>query len=364
MTVERALLGTTDSNAASYIEDVFSTYLYTGTGAAQTITNGIDLSTKGGMVWLKSRSAATDNALYDTSRGATYDLVSNSTAAQTTQVQGLTSFGTTGFSVGTLAKINTSAATYASWAFRKQANFFDVVTYTGSGTARTIAHNLGSVPGCIIVKCTSTTGNWAVYHRSQTSASYYTKLNLTDSESSATTIWNGTAPTGSVFSVGTSSTTNANGATYVAYLFAHDAGGFGVAGTDNVISCGSFTTDGLGNATVSLGYEAQFVIYKAISVSTDWFASDVMRGMSITRLGYLIPNSSTTETSGAASPGPGANYLEPTATGFKAVGLSTSAKHIYIAIRRGPMKTPTGANCRCLHGSATDGDIDVFRRGA
>ena len=123
------------------------------------------MSGNGGLVWMKRRSGATDHALYDTARGATFDLVSNSTAAQTTQATGLTSFGSTGFSIGALAKLNTSAATYASWTFREQPKFFDVVTYTGNGVSgRTISHNLGSAPGCIIVKCTSTAGEyWAVW---------------------------------------------------------------------------------------------------------------------------------------------------------------------------------------------------------
>jgi len=116
-----------------FIEAVFSTWLYTGNGSTQTITNGIDLSTKGGLVWMKGRSGATDHALYDTTRGATKDLVSNSTAAETTQSTGLTAFNTTGFAIGTLAKINTNAATYVSWSFRKQPKFFDIVTFTAPG---------------------------------------------------------------------------------------------------------------------------------------------------------------------------------------------------------------------------------------
>ena len=100
-------MGASGAGSANYIEDVFSTYLYTGTGATQTITNGIDLSGKGGLVWIKGRSGATAHALYDTARGATFDLVSNTTAAQTTQATGLTAFGSTGFSIGALAKLNT-----------------------------------------------------------------------------------------------------------------------------------------------------------------------------------------------------------------------------------------------------------------
>jgi hypothetical protein len=119
----------------TYIEDVFSTWLYTGNGSTQTITNGIDLAGKGGLVWIKSRSAATNHALYDTARGATFDLAINKTTAQTTQATGVTSFSSTGFNIGSLSTINTNNATYAAWTFRKQPKFFDVVTYTGAGTS-------------------------------------------------------------------------------------------------------------------------------------------------------------------------------------------------------------------------------------
>ena len=157
------------SGDATFIEDVFSTYLYTGTGATQTITNGIDLSTKGGLTWIKGRSGATGHRLTDTARGVTKSIASETTAAQVTEATGLTAFGTTGFTIGADADYNTSAATYSSWTFREQPKFFDVVTYTGTGSNTTIAHNLGSVPGSIIVKRTDTTAARAVYHRDRKS---------------------------------------------------------------------------------------------------------------------------------------------------------------------------------------------------
>jgi len=97
----------------------------------------------------------------------------------------------------------------------------------------------------IIVKRTDTTSNWQVYHKSLTSAAYSIQLNLTAAQASATTVWNSTAPTSSVFSVGTDATVNASGGTYVAYLYADQAGGFGSAGTDNVVACGSYTGMGI-----------------------------------------------------------------------------------------------------------------------
>jgi Protein of unknown function (DUF1566) len=290
----------------------------------------------GGLVWIKGRSAATDHALYDTARGATLDLVSNTTAAQTTQSTGLTAFSSTGFSIGALAKLNTNAATYASWTFREAPKFFDVVTYTGNGANRTIAHNLGSVPGMIIVKRTDTTGDWQVYHRSLANTQYMV-LNTTAAAATGTTRWNSTTPTSSVFSLGTDTTVNASGGTYVAYLFAHDAGGFGASGTDNVVSCGSFGS--AAGTTVNLGWEPQFLLFKNLTTTNaadnPWFMLDTMRGFSRTVGAELRPNTN------AAEGGYWSGAISPTATGFIINVTITTGPWAYLAIRRGPMRTPT-----------------------
>jgi hypothetical protein len=327
--------------AANYIEDVFQTWLYTGTGAAQTITNGIDLSTKGGLVWMKGRSGATNHALYDTARGTTKDLVSNSTAAETTQSTGLTAFGTTGFTIGALAKLNTSSATYASWTFRKQPKFFDVVTYTGTSANRTIAHSLGSVPGCIIVKSTSDTQNWNVYHRSIPNTDYL-ELNNTTAKATSADRWNSTTATSTVFSLGNSPAVNDNGVTYVAYLFAHDAGGFGASGTDNVISCGSYTGVGSTQQDITLGYEPQWLMIKRTDTTNQWVIVDNMRGLFQTADNALCANNADAEAATVSMSG----AMQPTATGFHLYNANSSVNasggtYIYIAIRRGPMRTPT-----------------------
>jgi hypothetical protein len=322
----------------NYIEDVFSTYLYTGNGSTQTITNGIDLSTKGGLVWLKNRSVVQLNFLTDTAVGANQYLTSNSTSASTTgSGLYLTSFNTNGFSIGTSPNANTN--NYASWTFRKQPKFFDVVTYTGDGTAgRQIPHNLGSVPGCIIVKCTDNAVGWAVYHRSLGATKYMT-LNLTDAEATNPNFWNDTEPTSTAFTVAGTFPTNRSGYTYVAYLFAHNAGGFGLTGTDNVISCGSYTGTGSTGNTVTLGYEPQWILVKDSTNTYSWQIQDVMRGMSQTNANILYPDSASAEV--AINPA-----IVPTATGFRLnttnVTLNNSGDtYIYIAIRRGPMKVPT-----------------------
>ena len=334
----------------NYIEEVFSTYLYTGNGSTQTITNGIDLSTKGGLVWIKDRSAATQHGLTDTVRGRDKTLYSNLTNGEYTtgSTQDITAFNTTGFSLGTTNSFssNNNGATYASWTFRKQPKFFDVVTYTGNGSTQSVAHSLGSIPGCIMVKRTDSTSQWTVYHRGLSSPNLsILVLNTTAASDADVSFWNNTAPTSTNFTVGNAGgVTNTNGATYVAYLFAHDAGGFGLTGTDNVISCGSFTTDGSGNATISLGYEPQWLLVKQSSGGTTyWRIWDTMRGWSVATLGGstadLYPNDSAAENFGGAN----GNGGFPTATGFYANGgvFNASQTHIYIAIRRGPMKVPT-----------------------
>jgi hypothetical protein len=330
------------SAVVNYIEEVFSTYLYTGNSSTQTITNNIDLSTKGGLVWAKSRAAG-NHFLYDTARGVNKYLMSNATDSQTTQANSLTAFNTTGFSIGD-ALFNDSAVNYASWTFREQAKFFDVVTYTGNGTTQNISHNLGSAPGCIIVKnVTSGTANWTVYHQSL-GADYQLRLNLTNASNySAGATWgNNTVsvtPTSTQFTVGSNFTVNESGSTHVAYLFAHNAGGFGLTGSDHVISCGSFTVDGSGNATVSLGYEPQWVMVKASSDTSNWEMYDSMRGLTATSASArLYPNLSSAE--GSAS-----STVNATSTGFTVGGNMGAGlggvTYIYIAIRRGPMKVPT-----------------------
>ena len=324
-----------------WIEDCFSTYLYTSTGSNQTITNGIDLSTKGGLVWVKGRNAVKDNVLVDTLRGVSNSIVSNTTDAQDfSSGNYVNAFSTTGFGVSGIGAVGGTNNTFATWTFRKQPKFFDVVTYTGDNViGREIPHNLGSVPGCIMVKQTNATRDWVVYHVGIGNTKYLT-LNST-SPAGTQSFFNNTSPTSTNFTVGDWGAVNQAGSTYVAYLFAHNAGGFGLTGTDNVISCGSYTTNGSGVATVSLGYEPQWVLTKATSGTygtTDWVIADNMRGMpappQTDGVGGLFPNLSSAEDNNFN------RSVHPTSTGFVA-NQYNSTPYIYIAIRRGPMKVPT-----------------------
>jgi hypothetical protein len=350
MSAKALLSASVSAPPAVYVEDVFSTYLYTGNGSTQTITNDIDLAGEGGLVWIKQRDLGRDHVLYDTSRGASNALTTNSTAAQATGFGGVSAFSSTGFTLNNFAsEANALNGTYASWTFRKAPKFFDVVTYTGNGSTQNIAHNLGSVPGCIIVKQTNGARDWPVYHRGidATNPSHYKiPLNKTEARANEANIWNDTEPTSTHFTVGNDGETGGDGNTYVAYLFAHDAGGFGDAGTDNVISCGSYLSDGSGgDVEVDLGWEPQFVLIKSTASGRNWFLLDNMRGIPNGGVpNYLYANSSIAENgAGFLSP----NGFFPTAKGFEIRATSeinafnAVETYIYIAIRRGPMRAPT-----------------------
>jgi hypothetical protein len=335
---------------ANYIEDVFSTYLYTGTGASQTITNSINLSANGGMVWIKARGTqigvlgVAPHALVDSTDPTTY--LNPATTDLKASLSGVNTFNTTGFGVSqNLGRSNYNGETYASWTFRKQPKFFDVVTYVGDGTiGRQISHNLASIPGCVIIKKTSTASQWPVYH---TSTGLSFGLNLCTNEILGTTQYSPvTAVSSTTFTpyalAESAGSTNCNilGISYVAYIFASNSGGFGATGTDNVISCGSFTTDFTGVATVNLGYEPQWLLIKAKDATKNWVILDTMRGLNTaTSDAFLYSNLTGAEAT--------ADLVDINATGFTTTtnGLTTTQNtFIYIAIRRGPMKIPTSSS--------------------
>jgi hypothetical protein len=263
------------AGGAITIADVFSTYLYTGTGSAQTITNGIDLDSEGGAVIFKSRTTTEDWHTYDTERGVNKRIALNQTTAQYSgpATYGLTAFNSDGFSVGTTGAVNGSGINLASWTFRKAPKFFDVVTYTGDGVAgREIAHNLGCEVGCIIVKNLDDVRNWSVYHRAMDATApqdWYMYLNLTNARANADGFWYDTAPTTTHFTVGSTSFVNGSGKRYVAYLFAHN---------EDLIQCGSYTGTGTAGTTIELGWKPQWVLIKNINTAASWNMFDTDRG--------------------------------------------------------------------------------------
>ena len=346
--VAKKLMGTTAAGGGGFtaIEDVFSTYLYTGNGSTQTITNGIDLDGEGGLVWLKRRDNpgfAVDHVLMDSERGVSKILYSNSTSLEISTTWG-TSFNSDGFNFTTASGlVNGSGGTYASWTFRKAPRFFDVVTYTGNSTSgRTIAHNLGVTPGFIVVKRTNLPADWIVLHRNDGTTSKSGWLNYTDSFNNRDVGYFPADPNDTDFYLSSSFEVNRTGDTYVAYLFAHDPLGPSGDGSDGLIACGSYTGNGSDTAgpVVDLGWEPQFVIVKRASGTSDWLILDTMRGMSHTSVNLLRPNTSGAELAIADG------WFRPSPTGFQVMAPgqndanASGSDYIYIAIRRGPMRAP------------------------
>ncbi len=322
------------------VEDVFSTYLYTGTGSNIAIDNGIDLSGEGGLVWYRRRDGAENNSIEDTVRGLDKVIYTDSTNAQADPgAYGLQAFNSNGFTAG----LNTNGGDYVSWTFRKAPKFFDVVTYTGDGVNfREIPHNLGSAPGLIIIKCLNSAESWMVYHKdlaedtgTTPSSAYSLSLNGTGAASTLTRFQYSQSDT--VFKLAyQSAQTNANGNTYVAYLFAHNNndGDFGPDGDADIIKCGVATISG--DTTVDLGFEPQWVLYKNASANGNWTIIDSMRGWTADgAISALYPN-----TSGAESAGSG--YEKLTSTGFVLQNYTNGHNYVYVAIRRGTA-VPTSA---------------------
>ena len=141
----------------------FDTVLYTGDGSSNNKVTGLEF--KPDLVWIKGRSAATDNVLQDTVRG-NYVLYSNSNAQEGATGGGwVKSFNEDGFTTDVNGPINTNGATYVAWCWKgggaavsnsdgsitsslsaNQEAGFSIVTYTGTGSVATVGHGLGKVP--------------------------------------------------------------------------------------------------------------------------------------------------------------------------------------------------------------------------
>jgi len=322
-----------------YVEDVFSTYLYTGNNTGtntQNIVNGIDLAGKGGAVWIKTRNVAWNHGIWDTETDGG-NLYTNTTDAQQSN-DDLASFNSDGFGVSSAVGTgwyNFNDQPQVSWTFRKAEKFFDVVTWTGDGAAGpfTLPHNLGATVGMSVVKVTSHSGDWITNHRSL--PSNYLALNSTAAAQTDVTM---TSTDSTITFNGSNVYYNFSGRTYVAYLFASDAGGFGDDGSESIIKCGSYTGTGSDGNFINLGYEPQWIMIKKTNEAYNWSIFDNMRGVATGGDdAILYANTSDAEVTPA-------NVIDFNATGFTANTAyawtnDPGDSYIYIAIRR-PMKTP------------------------
>ena len=326
--------------------------LYTGTGAAQTITNGgTGTSFQPDLVWFKCRSIAYNNNLFDSIRGAGQDLRSNLTSTESTTSE-FTSFNSNGWSFSgvTTNGFNDNGATYVGWNWKaggtavsntsgsitssvsaNTTSGFSVVTYTGNGTAgATVGHGLGVAPSMIINKSRSTSPtDWGVYHASKgnTGAVF---LNLTDAFTTNSGYWNNTSPTSSVFTLGLAGNFNQSGQTYVSYCWAPIAG---------YSAFGSYTGNGSTDGPfVYLGFRPRFVMtksYDATAGAGDWTIHDTSRNPYNTADLRLFANSSAAESSSEA--------MDMNSNGFKIRATNSNCNtsgggYIYMAFAENPFK--------------------------
>ena len=338
--------------------DYFNTVLYTGNNNTNAQTVGFQPD----WVWLKVRSAGSgqDHTLYDSVRGATKFIESNTSNAEATGSNYLTSFDSNGFTLGNdQSHVNASGDTYVSWNWKAGTSFtndasstgigtidsagsfnndsgFSIVSYTGNNTSgATLKHGLNTAPAMVIVKNRNRTDNrdWVVYHQKLTSASYYIYLNSTGAMAGAyANFWNNTAPNSSVITLGSGdTTTNGNGDTYIAYCFAEKQG---------YSKFGSYTGNGSTDGTfIYTGFKPAFVMVKRTDSANSWIIMDNKR-TTFNPMGEELK----AEVSDAGNV---ATRWDQLSNGFKlrnaggAVNAS-GGTYIYMAFAENPFVTSTG----------------------
>jgi hypothetical protein len=330
--------------------DYFNTKLYTGTGSAQSIT-GVGFQPQ--MLWIKGRTNVFDHRLADIVRGTPNLLYPNITDAETADANNISSIDSDGFSLGTGNAVNQSSITFVSWNWlaggtassntdgditssvsANTTSGFSVVSYTGTGTAGdTIGHGLGVTPKVVIAKARSDAGTWSVYHEGIGNAANGVSLENSSGSRSEPAYWNSTAPTSSVFSVGTSNDTNGSSRTYIAYCFAEKKG---------YSKFGSYTGNGNdGDGTfVYTGFKPAWVMIKRTDTAKDWLIHDNKR------LGYNDKNyyfqANLSDSEGTATP-----RIDFLSNGWKLKTNNTAynesgGTYIYMAFAEHPFVSSSG----------------------
>ena len=317
----------------------FQVKIYTGTGSSNALTLDGDTDMQPDLVYLKRRDDGGPPMFFDAIRGATKRLQTNNTDAEATGSQQLTAFGSDGFTVGTNEDANDSSATYVAWCWKESATSgFDIVSFTGNATNRTISHSLSAVPKFIIVKNRTDTSNVLVYHGGNTSAPATDGLymNTTDATDDDAGFFNDTDPTSSVFSVGTNNNANGNTDAMIAYLFAEKQG---------FSKFGSWI--GNGNADgpfLFCGFRPAMIIGKNTSRTEDWFILDAKRDTFNPVDERLQPNSSGAESTVTTL---GIDFC---ANGFKLRGATNQYNTdgetmIFMAFAEAPLVNSKGVPC-------------------
>jgi hypothetical protein len=327
---------------------------YTGTGASLTVANTVgSASFQPDFVWVKGRSGATDHALYDSVRGVQKQLESNQSGAETTETTGLTAFGSTGFTVGALAQMNTSAATYVAWQWKAGGNAvtntdgtitttvsaspssgFSVMTYTGTGIDnKTIGHGLGAAPKFLIWKPRASATDWMVWHTGLSGFNYDVRLNTTAAQGTGANPLNNTAPSSTVITLRNQGDVNGSGTTIVCYAFAPVAG---------YSAFGKYTGNGSADGPfIYTGFRPRLMMWKRTDAVADWYMWDTTRDTYNGGGKVLWPNYSNGETDyGTGSSG----LWDILSNGFKlrtnSGGMNTNgANMIYMAFAEVPFRS-------------------------
>ena len=333
----------------------FQTKIYTGNGGSASITNDGNSNLQPDWIWIKRRTnVGSNHQLQDTSRGLSKAMESNSTSAEYDSVT-LTATSD-GFSMNSSAgSHNQSSNNYVAWQWKAnggttssnsdgsitstvQANTtagFSIITYTGTGSAATIGHGLGSAPEVVIVKSRSQGYSWIVYHKAAASDAHTDYLGLDDTDALTDfPMWNDTAPTSTVFSVGTDVAVNNNTKNYVAYCFAQKQG---------YSKFGSYTGNGsLDGPFVYLGFKPAWVLIKQTSTTQNWILYDNKINPFNEAVTKLSPNLDSAEDSST-----GNNDIDMLSNGFKVTednnDMNESGQNfIYMAFAEHPFVSSEG----------------------
>ena len=333
-------IGATTANASN---KYFETVVYSGNSpSSQTITVGFQPD----FVWQKSRGQTYNHTLYDAVRGATKEFYSNNTDAETTDSNGLTAFTSNGFTVGSDGELNDPTANHVAWNWNAGGSTvtnttgsissqvranptagFSIVTYTGTGSNATVGHGLGVAPSWIITRYRGVE-SWAVYHKSTGNTQYLT-LNTTNAAASASTVWQNTLPTSTVFSVGTAGLVNTSGGSgMVAYCFAEVAG---------YSAFGSYTGNGSSDGPfVFTGFRPRYVMLKRTNTTGDWIVYDAARSTYNGITSEIYPNLSNAEDNSNVDLDFVSNGIKFRNSGFGVNGSGDT--YIYMAFAEAPFK--------------------------
>jgi len=272
----------------------FQNKIYTGNGTDNTsITLDGDENMQSDLIAIKRRNAASGTQNMDSVRGAAAKIAWNESNAEESPGDILSSFDSNGFTLGDSAAVNGSSDTFVAWCWKESATAgFDIITYSGTGSAKNESHSLSATPHWILTKCRSTAQSWATHHKSYSATEKVMYLDNNNALASTDPDWI-TAVSSSTISLGGSgSDANTSGRTYVAYLWSEKQG---------FSKFGSFTGNGNDDGTfVHTGFRPAWTMIKCTSATDHWPIDDNKRSTSNFMQNTLRANLSNAEYTGSA----------------------------------------------------------------